>query len=126
MATKTAIASANMLHKIHIDSGKEVIQTIKEYCKKNNIKNAAIVSLIGALDKGRVMSSSKSDAMENIYANFEESLELSGTGEIVDGTPHIHCILGRVDGKIIMGHLEQGFVKAWFVNAYLLPLKKHK
>lgn len=113
-----------MLHKIHIESGQEVIHTITEYCKEENIKNAAIVSIIGALDKGRVMSSSKADAKADIFKNFEEPLELSGTGEIDKEKVHIHCILGRVDGTVLMGHLEEGFVENWFVNIYLLPLEK--
>lgn len=111
-----------MLHKIHVESGQEVIHTITEYCKEKNIKNAAIVSIIGALDKGRVMSSSKVDAKTDIFKDFNEPLELSGTGEITNGTPHIHCTLGRVDGTVLMGHLEKGFVENWFVNIYLLPL----
>lgn len=113
-----------MIHKIHIEPGSEIIKTITNYCKKNKIKNAAIVSIIGSLDKGRVMSSSKTDAKADIFKDFSEPFELSGMGEISEGNVHIHCTLGRVDGTIIMGHLEEGFVENWFVNIYVLPLEK--
>ena len=64
----------------------------------------------------------KSDAKKDILKEYRQPLEMSGTGEISEGKPHIHCILGEEGNKTISGHLHWAKVKNWFVNVYILPL----
>lgn len=108
--------------KIHVDPGEEVIEVVSKYLSENNIKDGAMVSIIGAVDECCVKTMSKNDPKQDIAVEYHEPMELSGTGEVRDGKPHIHCVLGREDKSTISGHLEWGKVKSWFVNIFLIPL----
>jgi uncharacterized protein len=61
------------------------------------------------------------DAKSDILRDYVEPLEMFGTGEVVDGIPHIHCTLGREDGVALAGHLHWAKVQTWFVRLYVLP-----
>ena len=61
------------------------------------------------------------DAKKDILKEYHEPLEMSGTGEIHDSKPHIHCALGREGNVAIFGHLHWAEVKNWFVNIYIFP-----
>ena len=108
--------------KIRVEKGQEVMATLTEECKKRDIKNAAIVTLFGAVDECCISTMPKEDAMSDILTEYKEPLELSGTGEIADGKPHVHCTLGRQGDIAITGHLHWGKVQCWFINAYLIEL----
>lgn len=84
------------------------------------IANGAIVSLIGAVDSCGVVNMPANDAMKEVRAEFEFPVQLSGTGEIADGKPHIHCILTGADHAGIGGHLLWAKVESWFVNVYVI------
>ena len=105
-----------------IHSGQEVIETLTKYLKKNKIKKAAIVSVIGALDSFSLSTMDKKDGQKVITTDYSEPVELTGTGEVVDGKPHLHVTVGRDNASALMGHLEWGKVKDWFVHVYILPL----
>jgi uncharacterized protein len=107
--------------KIHITPGEEIIEKITKQLKKENIKEGSM-TLIGAVDSCRISTTSKNDAKKDILAEYHESLELSGIGEITDGKPHIHVTLGREGNEAIFGHLHWGKVEEWFVNVYITPL----
>ena len=47
---------------------------------------------------------------------------MSGTAEIKNGVPHIHCVLGREGNTCLSGHLHWARVENWFVNAYIAEL----
>ena len=110
--------------KIEVHSGQEVIETITKFIQKEGITDAAIVSVIGALDTFKLSTMPKNNAKEVIEKEYHEPVELSGNGEIAEGKPHLHVTLGRADQTALHGHLEWGKVKEWFVNVYILPLKK--
>lgn len=108
--------------RIHVNPGEEVITIVSKYLSQHNIKAGAFVSIIGAVDECCIKTMPKDDPKKDIFKEFNESLELSGTGEIRDGKPHIHCVLGREDGSTVSGHLEWAKVKSWYVNIFLIPL----
>ena len=108
--------------KFHVNPGEEVIETVTKNLQVKGIKDGAIVSIIGAVDECCISFMPKKDAKKDITAEYQEPLEMSGTGEIRDGKPHIHCVLGRERNISISGHLHWAKVKNWFVNVYLLPL----
>ena len=64
----------------------------------------------------------RADARRDTLREYREPFELTGTGEIKDGKPHIHCVLGTSDGGALAGHLHWAGVETWFVNAYVEPL----
>jgi predicted DNA-binding protein with PD1-like motif len=47
---------------------------------------------------------------------------MSGTGEIIDGEPHIHCVLGREGNETISGHLHWAKIESWYVRIYFIRL----
>ncbi len=110
----------NILIKIKISSGEEVIESLTKQLAEKGIKDASIVSIIGAVDECSLSSMPKTDAKKVITKDYYEPLELSGTGEIEDGKPHIHAVLGKADQSSLMGHLEWAKVKAWFVHVYVM------
>jgi len=58
----------------------------------------------------------------DILREYNEPFELTGSGEIENGKPHIHCVLGSEEGTALAGHLHSARVSTWFVNAYVEPL----
>lgn len=64
-----------------------------------------------------------SDAKQTVMTTINEPVELSGTGEVVDGTVHIHAVLSCENGKTLSGHLEWGKVESWFAHVYVAPLE---
>lgn len=107
---------------IPVKSGEEVIETITNELRRRDVKAGAIVSLIGAIDRCCISNMPKNDATEDILTEYEQPFEMSGTGEIIDGKPHIHCVLGREGNSSLSGHLHWAIVGAWFVNVYVAEL----
>lgn len=107
---------------IKIEKNSEIINYITQYCKENNIENAAIVSLIGAVDECCISNMPKIDAQKDILKVYNVPLELMGSGEVKNGKVHIHCILGQENNSAVTGHLHWANVKTWFVSAYIMPV----
>lgn len=107
---------------IRIEKDHEVISYITEYCKENQITDAAIVSIIGAVDSCCISNMPKSDAKEDILTEYNIPLEFIGSGEIKNGKVHIHCILGQEGDRALAGHLHWANVKNWFISVYIIPL----
>ncbi|OIP98096.1 hypothetical protein AUK40_02020 [Candidatus Wirthbacteria bacterium CG2_30_54_11] len=64
------------------------------------------------------------DARKDVLTEYHIPCELSGTGEIRDGKPHIHAVLGRSGDQAISGHLHWAKVKSWYVSVFILISKK--
>ncbi|SRR5258708_2084375 len=107
--------------KITVNKGEEIIEKVTAYVKRNNI-TAGSLSLIGAVNACCIGTMPKENAMKDILSEYYEPLELSGTGEILEGKPHIHVVLAREDKSALAGHLHWGKVISWFVHVYLIPL----
>ncbi|MFC6017454.1 PCC domain-containing protein [Plantactinospora solaniradicis] len=90
---------------VSVQPGQEVMSTLTDELQARGVANGAIVSLIGAVE-GCAIS----------------TMELTGTGEVKDGTVHIHVVLGRQEDEAKAGHLHWGKVEHFFVNAYVMPL----
>lgn len=108
---------------IEIKSGEEVLETLTRVLAEKKIQKGAIASIIGAVEECTVSTMKKTDAKENLFTDYHEPLELSGTGEINEGKPHIHAVLGREENVPIFGHLHRAVVKSWFVHVYILPMQ---
>jgi len=104
--------------KIEIVKSEEIIKKVTAVIKKNKINNASLM-VIGGIDSCCISTMSKDDAKKYISCVYNEPLELTGTGEIVDGIIHIHVTLGREDKTTLMGHLQWGKVESWFVHVYI-------
>ena len=109
------------LIKIRIESGEEVMDVLQKEFAKRNLNDGAIVSVIGAVDECCISNMPKNDATKDILNEYKEPFELSGTGEIREGKPHIHCVLGREGDETISGHLHWAKVATWYVTVFVIP-----
>ncbi|MEU4541505.1 PPC domain-containing DNA-binding protein [Streptosporangium sp. NPDC023825] len=105
---------------ISVQPGEELLTSIARQLQLLEITSGAIVSLIGAVDSCGVVNMPAYDAMKEVRTEFEFPVQLTGTGEIVGGKPHIHCVLTGEDHKGIGGHLLWAKVESWFVNVYII------
>lgn len=106
---------------IHVESGEEVIETVRKRLAEANVRSGAIASVIGAVDSCCISTMPKDDASKDILRDYAEPFELFGAGEVIDGTPHIHVTAGRDDGLALAGHLHWAKVGHWFVRVYVIP-----
>jgi len=90
--------------------------------RAQGIENGAIVSLVGAVGSACISNMPKRDASSDILTEYEQPMEMSGTGEIKDGKPHVHCVLGTEGDVTLSGHLHWAKVDRWFVRVYVMPL----
>ena len=110
------------MHLISVKPGEEVIESTTEQLRQLDIRSGAIVSLIGAVDSCCISNMPAADASADILTEYTQPFEMSGTGEVRDGKPHIHCVLGRQGDETLSGHLHWARVETWFVNLYVVPM----
>jgi len=112
--------SEYILKKYRIEKGEELIAGLSKHLKEDSISKGAIVSLLGGISSCKIHTMPKSDPTKSITAEFNEPLELSGTGSIENGEIHIHAVFGREDKSAIMGHLHWAEIDTWFVDVHVL------
>ncbi|MFA5948568.1 MAG: PPC domain-containing DNA-binding protein [Candidatus Gracilibacteria bacterium] len=108
------------LLKFKIDQGQEIIEVLTKKFKSKNIHHGSIVSIIGATESCCISNMPNNDPKKDILTEYNIPFELSGTGEIRDGKPHIHCTLSGENNNAIHGHLHWAKVQAWFINIYVI------
>jgi uncharacterized protein len=111
-----------LITEILIESNQEVMGTLEHKLQELNISRGAIVSIIGAVDSCCISNMPKTNAKEDILTEYSEPFELSGTGEIIEGKPHIHCVLGREGNVALSGHLHWAKVVNWYVRIYVMAI----
>jgi predicted DNA-binding protein with PD1-like motif len=107
---------------ISVNSGEEVMEVVTKQLSERGVTSAAIVSVIGATDECCISNMPAGDAKSDVLTEYQQPFEMSGTGEVKNGIPHIHCTLGSPGDVALSGHLHWAKVKDWFVNVYLMPL----
>lgn len=105
-----------------VKPGEEVMESITRQLRESNVRQGAVVSLVGAIDACCISNMPKGDAGKDILSEYSQPFELSGTGEVKDGVLHIHCTLGGEGDTALAGHLHWARVETFFVNAYVVPL----
>jgi predicted DNA-binding protein with PD1-like motif len=98
----------------------ELLDTIERSVKERGIATAAIVALIGAVDSFTLSTMPASDARKDVITDYELPAEMTATGEIVDGRPHIHAVMAVEGDRAISGHLHRAQIGTWFARAYLM------
>ena len=104
---------------ISVKPGQEVIETVTDELRVRGVRDGAITSLVGAIDSCCISNMPKDDPKRDILTEYTQPFEMAGTGEIKDGKPHIHCILGQEGNASLAGHLHWARVDTWFVNVYV-------
>lgn len=107
---------------ISVQPGEEVMTSITRQLESAGVRNGAIASLIGAIDGCGISNMDRGNAQNDIVSELNQPFELSGTGEVMDGKPHIHCVVSSEGNASLAGHLHWAKVENFFVNAYVLPL----
>ncbi len=107
---------------ISVEPGEEVHATVARQVRKNGVVNGAIVALIGAVDAACISNMPKDNATTDILTEYRQPMEISGTGEITNGKPHIHCVLSAEGDSPLAGHLHWATVENWFAHIYVIAI----
>ncbi|GIM98330.1 PCC domain-containing protein [Paractinoplanes toevensis] len=104
-------------HSFTVGKDQEVLATLQAAVAGAGIRRGS-VTLIGAVQSAAVSVMRKSDELDDLVRDYHQPLELSGTGEVVEGRLHLHATLYGED-LTVGGHLHRAVVGAFFVNAYV-------
>lgn len=104
---------------VEIQEG-ELLDQLGQAVRDKGITDAAIVTLIGAVDSFTVSTMPAADATKDIITDYGLPAEMTATGEIVDGKPHIHAVMAVEGDRAISGHLHRAQIGTHFARAYLL------
>ncbi len=86
---------------LHLGKGDDMLQCLNQAITKHRIKNGAVVSMIGTLDKARYhMIQTTEDDPTNGFYTVEGPIEVAaGQGLIIDGEPHIHICMATPEAS---------------------------
>jgi hypothetical protein len=99
----------------------ELIESIIRQAAEHGITHAAIVALIGAVDSFTVSTNPAGDATAHTLSAYPLPAEMTGTGEIIDGKPHIHAVMAVQGDRAVAGHLHKAQIGTFFARAYVIP-----
>jgi uncharacterized protein len=99
----------------------ELMETVANEAKRLNIANGAIASLIGAVDSFTISTMPKHDATKDVVTDYALPAEMTGTGEITNGTVHIHAVMAIEGDQAVAGHLHRAEIGTFFARAYIIP-----
>lgn len=110
---------------ISLDKGEYVLESLREIIKKNDIRNAIIISGMGTLDScvTHLVTTTRYPAVDQFVRWEDKPLELSSIqGIIADGVPHFHTVIADVE-KAYAGHLEDGCRVLYLFEAVILEVE---
>jgi uncharacterized protein len=116
------VNGAGPMHVIEIKNA-ELMSALRERLGELGVTFGAIVSLIGAVDSFTLSTMSKRDANRETVTEYRWPAEMSGSGEVVNGLPHVHATMAIEGDKAVSGHLHRADVGTWFAHVYVLPTK---
>ncbi|MEO6088190.1 MAG: DUF296 domain-containing protein [Umezawaea sp.] len=99
----------------------ELMETLTREAKERGITNAAIVSLIGGVDRFTISTMPEDDATADVITDYVVPAEMHGGGEFMDGVPHVHATMAVAGDRGLAGHLHAAHIGTWFARAYVLP-----
>lgn len=102
---------------VRIDKGEEIVETLKEFCEKENIKLGTITG-IGATNRVKVglfAPKEKEYHASELEDNFEIT-SLCGNITTMNGETYLHLHINLCDSnhKCFGGHLNYAYVSATF------------
>lgn len=100
--------------------GEEVMDSLTRQLVAADIRDGAVVSLIGAVEGCAISNMPADVASKDVVTEYQQPFELNGTGEIKNGNLHLHVTLGREGDVALAGHLHRAQVVTFFVNAYVI------
>jgi predicted DNA-binding protein with PD1-like motif len=103
----------------------ELMESITKQAAEHRITNAAIVALIGAADSFTVSTNPAADASGHTITSYPLPVEITATGEIIDGKPHIHAVMAIQGDPAVAGHLHKAQIGTWFADAHVIASTHH-
>jgi predicted DNA-binding protein with PD1-like motif len=88
---------------------------------QQGISYAAIVALAGAVNSFTVSTPPYGDPTSHTYKRYPLPAEMTATGEIVDGKPHVHAVMAVQGDRTIGGLLHSTQVGSSLACAYVMP-----
>ena len=99
----------------------DLLDELGQAARARGITWAAIVTLIGAADSFTLSTMAADDATKDVLTDYAVPAEMTATGEIIDGKPHIHAVMAIEGDRAVSGHLHRAQIGTHFARAYLLP-----
>ena len=91
---------------IRLRRGVDLLESIKEFCSKNEIKAGVLLSGVGCVTKARVR-----DASGVTIVDIDEHMEIvSLMGTVSAKRCHLHVSFAKEDLSVIGGHLVEGCI----------------
>jgi uncharacterized protein len=109
------------VHVIEINDG-ELMRTLTDQLAALGVDRGVIVSLIGGADSFTISTMPADDATKDVITEYALPAEMSATGEIVDGKPHVHAVMAVEGDRAISGHLHAARIGTWFARVYVMAL----
>ena len=113
---------------MRLEPGELLLESIREKCKEVGMRNAAILSAIGVMDKVHYHKVIDSSQPPIDFQSRTELLWVEGPceltamqGIIADGHPHFHAVFSDPE-KTYSGHLEEGSVVLYMAELVLVEL----
>ena len=110
---------------LSLSPGDFVLESIKDLIKKENVKNAIVISAIGTLDQYRMHYVLTTDfPPKNKFEHWKDKpLELAHIGGIIaNGEPHLHVIVSDSE-KAYAGHLEDGCRVLYLAEIVIIEIR---
>jgi uncharacterized protein len=112
------------MHVIEVRNA-ELMESLTKQAAEQGITYAAIVALIGAVDSFTVSTTPAGDPTSHTFSHYPLPAEMTATGEIVDGKPHIHAVMAVQGDRTIGGHLHTAQLGTSFARAYVIASEHH-
>ncbi|MBQ2998707.1 MAG: DNA-binding protein [Oscillospiraceae bacterium] len=93
-------------HCVRLHRGEDLLNSVRQICKENNIKAGLVLSGVGCISKGKIR-----DASGVTIREISEDCEIvSLNGTVSAKRCHIHIALSKEDMSTIGGHLCTGCI----------------
>jgi uncharacterized protein len=119
-----ASMTVKKIHILRVDPGEDVLDSVKQFLKQSNLRQAVVMSGYGTLAKYNLhWVASNRLPIERLFGHGEGGIEvLSLNGIVVDGEPHLHVALGTPKGAF-GGHLEPGCIVYALFEAFFAEVE---
>lgn len=110
---------------LHLTVGDEILQSIRDACKKHNIRTAIVTSGIGSMRKIHYhYITATTEKPEDVYETVEKPMELvSLQGIILEGEPHLHMLATESGHNAYAGHMEPGCEVQYLVEISIIEVQ---
>lgn len=105
-----------------IQPGEMLLESIRDACRRHDIRNGAVVSGIGTLKTCHMHYIKHTDfPPDDAFYRLRKPLELlSVSGIIADGEPHLHIVVSCGQDEVYAGHLEPDSEVAYLAEIAIL------